>query len=122
VPWQHAPVEIKVEQGAVSQLIVAKVAGHQGVLEVDSDINVNPPFPPFLTGTVWYKAEMFKLGANSWHLTVKKPGGYYLTFAPQISIAPNILGYAHLSTPNPIVPSPGDWYGNIDWVLDGQPL
>ena len=65
---------------------------------------------------------MFNLGTNSWQLTVKKPGGYYLTFAPEISIDHNLLGYAHLDTLNPMVPPPGDWYGNIDWVLDSQPL
>jgi hypothetical protein len=65
---------------------------------------------------------MFKLITNSWHLTVKKPGGYYLTLAPEISYMPDILGYAHLDTLNDMVPLPGDWFGNVVWVLDGQLL
>ena len=121
-PWQRTPIAIKVEKGAVSQLVVARAAGHQGSLEIDSDINANPPFPSYLTGTLWYKPEMFSLGINAWQLTVKKPGGYYLTFAPEISIDHSLLGYAHLDTLNDMVPVPGDWYGNVDWVLDSQPL
>jgi hypothetical protein len=65
---------------------------------------------------------MFNLGTNSWQLTVKKPGGYYLTFAPEISFDHRLLAYAHLDTLDPIVPAPGDWYGNIAWVLDSQPM
>ena len=121
-PWQRTPITIKVEKGAVSQLVVARAADYQGSLEIDSDINANPPFPSYLVGTLWFKPEMFNLGIDAWQLTVKKPGGYYLTFAPQFAVEQSLLGYAHLDTLNDTVPVPGNWYGNVDWVLDSQPL
>lgn len=108
--------------GAFSRIVVARVAGHQGVFEIDSDINANPPFPSYLKGTLWYKPDMFDLEINAWQLTVKKPGGYYLTFTPEISYEPNLLGYAHLDTLDTLVPPPGDWFGNVMWVSDSQPL
>jgi len=120
--WKHAPITVEVVMGAFSRVVVAKVDGHQGVLEIDSDINANPPFPFILKGTLWYKPEMFNLEINAWQLTVKKAGGYYLTFTPQISFEPNVLGYAHLDTFPSIVPAPGDWFGNVMWALDGQPI
>jgi len=91
-------------------------------------MSANPPFPVFLFGTLWYKPEMFNLEINAWQLIVKKPGGYYLTFAPEMGETASFLhntpalAYAHLDTIIPTVPVPGDWYGNVIWVLDSQPL
>ena len=112
-------------KGAVSQTAVAKVTGgvdFSGPLKIDSDINANPPLPSLLSGVLWYQTAMFGLGINSWQLTAKQPGGYYLTFAPDFSSDHNLLGYAHLYPPSTMDPTPGDWHGNIVWYWSSQSL